>query len=355
MTPRARPRSAQLGLGRVGQRQPGDGGARRRDARRGRGPSNHNAVALILPHKAMLGFDGGAIGADIYCDRSGIHARRIEDCAKVLDALKDRVDGYLRSARSVHDGAALVGAASYPTSHATAAGAPGALKGMRIGVIRKSMAIPAASRTEVPIVTRGREGDQINRCRGEISARRWWSRASRPGGPTRPGQMGRSTTAARWRGWCRCSCPTCCSGSAADGTPVFKEFAAAIVPTEFAPGKVFGTGTMPPIDYLVELAEGRIAPPPISISPRSRRRNWRCVPLPHLAVPVAARRGLEGQRLYRDAHRLAGAQRTLEILGRRPARGVQELGGGVDPRNPHGRRQGVDERIMLRELLPRST
>ena len=37
-----------------------------------RGPSNHNAVALILPHKAMLGFDGGAIGADIYCDRSGI-------------------------------------------------------------------------------------------------------------------------------------------------------------------------------------------------------------------------------------------------------------------------------------------
>ena len=59
-----------------------------------RGPSNHNAVALILPHKSMLGFDGGAIGADIYCDRSGIHARRIEDCAKILDALKDPVDGY---------------------------------------------------------------------------------------------------------------------------------------------------------------------------------------------------------------------------------------------------------------------
>jgi len=28
-----------------------------------RGPSNHNAIALILPHKAMLGFNGGAIGA----------------------------------------------------------------------------------------------------------------------------------------------------------------------------------------------------------------------------------------------------------------------------------------------------
>ena len=59
-----------------------------------RGPSNHNAVALILPHKAMLGFDGGAIGADIYCDRSGIHCRTIGDCAKVLDALKDPADGY---------------------------------------------------------------------------------------------------------------------------------------------------------------------------------------------------------------------------------------------------------------------
>ena len=37
-----------------------------------RGPSNHNAIALILPHKAMIGFIGGAIGADIYCDRTGI-------------------------------------------------------------------------------------------------------------------------------------------------------------------------------------------------------------------------------------------------------------------------------------------
>jgi len=36
-----------------------------------------------------------------------------------------------------------------------------------------------------------------------------------------------------------------------------REFAAAIEPTEFLPGKVFGTGTMKPIDYCVALAEGR--------------------------------------------------------------------------------------------------
>src|SRR4030095_10496432 len=46
-----------------------------------------------------------------------------------------------------------------------------------------------------------------------------------------------------------------------DGRPLFKEFAAAIVPTEFAPGKTFGTGTMQRIAYGVALAEGRIEPP----------------------------------------------------------------------------------------------
>src|ERR1043165_2511340 len=34
-----------------------------------RGPSNHNAVSLILPHKSLISFLGGAIGADIYNDR----------------------------------------------------------------------------------------------------------------------------------------------------------------------------------------------------------------------------------------------------------------------------------------------
>jgi len=54
-----------------------------------RGPANHNAVALILPHKSMIGFTGGAIGADIYCDRTGILARTIGDSARALDALKN--------------------------------------------------------------------------------------------------------------------------------------------------------------------------------------------------------------------------------------------------------------------------
>src|SRR5215470_5262918 len=99
-----------------------------------RGPANHNAVALILPHKALLGFVGGAIGADIYCDRTGILCRTITDCAKVLDALKDPVEGYYDPRdpfTAVPRSSILPGGYA---RHAT----PGPLAGMRIGVIRES-------------------------------------------------------------------------------------------------------------------------------------------------------------------------------------------------------------------------
>jgi len=58
-----------------------------------RGPANHNSVALLLPHKSMISFQGGAIGADVHNDRSGIHCRSVTDSAKVLDALKDSANG----------------------------------------------------------------------------------------------------------------------------------------------------------------------------------------------------------------------------------------------------------------------
>src|SRR5882724_11752255 len=118
-----------------------------------RGPSNHNAVALILPHKAMLGFDGGAIGADIYCDRSGIHCRTIGDCAKVLDALKDPVEGYY-DPRDPYTTVPRSSVLSTPYArHAKMSGTPGALKGVRIGIVRESMVYPPGSKAEEPIVT----------------------------------------------------------------------------------------------------------------------------------------------------------------------------------------------------------
>src|SRR3984893_6935322 len=104
-----------------------------------RGPSNHNSIALILPHKAMLGFDGGAIGADVHCDRSGIHARSIVDCAKILDALKDPVEGYYdpRDPFTAVPRSSVLGTPY--ASHVKMADTHDALAGMRIGVIRESM------------------------------------------------------------------------------------------------------------------------------------------------------------------------------------------------------------------------
>ena len=118
-----------------------------------RGPANHNAVALILPHKAMLGFDGGAIGADIYCDRSGILCRTIADCAKVLDALKDPDEGYY-DPRDPFTTVPRASVLSGPYAvHATHSGAPARSRACASASSAKSMLIRPNSKTEEPIVT----------------------------------------------------------------------------------------------------------------------------------------------------------------------------------------------------------
>src|SRR5213078_3512776 len=118
-----------------------------------RGPSNHNAVALILPHKAMLGFIGGAIGADLYCHRTGILCRTIGDCAKVLDALRDAESGYYdpRDPWTTVPRSAVLGTPY--ASHARGAGEAGALQGMRIGIVRESMLVRPGEEATVPICT----------------------------------------------------------------------------------------------------------------------------------------------------------------------------------------------------------
>jgi amidase len=224
-----------------------------------RGPSNHNAVALILPHKSMLGFDGGAIGADIYCDRSGIHCRTIQDCAKVLDALKDPVEGYY----DPRDPFTTVPRSSVLSSgyaqHATMTGGPAALAGMRLGVIRESMLIPPGSKTEEPIVTAVAAeiktvlGDRLGATLVESSDPLW-----KPDPDIEPMRTDFRRALARL---VPVFMPDLLFRIGRDGQPLFKEFAAAIVPTEFMPGRVFGSGKMQPIDFMVEMAEGRIDPP----------------------------------------------------------------------------------------------
>jgi amidase len=317
-----------------------------------RGPSNHNAVALILPHKAMLGFDGGAIGADIYCDRSGIHCRTIADCAKVLDALKDPNNGYY-DPRDPYTTVPRSSVLSGPyVVHAAALGTPGALKGLRLGVIRESMTFPPGSMTERPIVTAAAAeiktvlGAHLGATLVESSDPLWT--------PDPDVEQMRVDFRRALAQLVPVFMPDILFRLDRSAQPVFKEFAAAIVPTEFAPGKVFGSGKMAPIDYMVELAEGRIAPPSnldvatiqqqvLAMSFRfhipqylSRRAaDWKARGFTETLVDFAA---LNARSKYWGDDQRAAFKNWEEV---------------VDPRNPLGGRQGVDERIMLRELLRR--
>jgi amidase len=318
-----------------------------------RGPSNHNAVALILPHKSMIGFDGGAIGADIYCDRSGIHARTIGDCAKILDALKDPVEGYYDPRdiwSTVPRSSVLSGGYAV---HAMANGAAGSLKGLRLGIVRESMVYPPGSKTEEPIVTAAAKeikavlGAHLGMTLVESSDPLW---QRDPGIEVMTVDFRRALAQL-----VPVFMPDLLFRIGRDRQPVFKDFAAAIVPTEFMPGKVFGTGTMQPIDYCVALAEGRIAPP----------KNLDLATVQQQELAMAFRFHISQYLLRRAADwKDKGFTETLTDW---PALNARSKYWGddqraafknweevADPRNKLGGRQGVDERIMLRELLRRA-
>ncbi len=317
-----------------------------------RGPANHNAVALILPHKSMLGFDGGAIGADIYCDRSGIICRTITDCAKVLDALKDSVEGYY-DPRDPFTTVPRSSVLSTPfASHATMAGEPGALQGMRLGIIRESMVYPLGSSTEVPIVTavsteiKTMLGDCLGATLVESTDPRW---DPDPDMETMKTDFRRALARL-----VPVFMPELLFRLGPDGNPVFKDFAAAIVPTEFMPGNIFGTGTMQPIDYLVELADGRIAPPSnldiATIQQQELAMTFRFHIPQYLKRRAADWQARGFSETLVDFPTLNARSKFWGDDHRAAFKNWEEV---TDPRNPLDQRQGVNERIMLRELLRR--
>ncbi len=308
-----------------------------------RGPANHNAVALILPHKSLIGFNGGAIGADIYCDRSGILARTIADAAKVLDALKDLETGYY-DPRDPYTTVPRSSVLATPyASHARMSGAAGSLEGTRIGVIRESMLIRPGDKAALPISTAAAAeikailGEKLGATLVESSDPLWQrDRDLEAMNPDFRQALARLVPIFM---------PDLLFRLGPDGQPLFKEFAAAIRPTEFMPEKIFGTGTMTPIDYCVELAEGRMTPPV----------NLDIATIQEQELAMAFRFHIPQYLSRRAADwRERGYTETLADFAALNARSKFWGDDGVtDPRNPLGGRQGVDERIMLRELLRR--
>ena len=300
----------------------------------------------------MIGFDGGAIGADIYCDRSGVHGKSLADCARILDALKDPEEGYYddRDPFTTVPRSSVI--TSTFTSNLTNKTAKDTLKEFRIGVVRESMVYPKQSNAEKPIV---------DAAKIEIKEVLWSKLGAalvESGDPLwTPDpdleQMKTDFTKALTR-LIPVFMPDILFRLDFKEEPLFKEFAEAIKPTEFLPGKIFGKGSMEPIDYLVGLSEGKISPP--------NNLNIGTIQQQQLANSF---RFHISQYLMRRAEdwKAAGFHEALDNWAQLNTRSKfwgddqraafknwEEIS---DPRNPIEGRQGINERIMLRELLRR--
>ncbi len=317
-----------------------------------RGPANHNAIACILPHKSLIGFIGGAIGADIYCDRTGILARSLLDAAKVLDALKEGEEGFY----DPRDPFTTVPRSSVlPGSYAAFArnsGAPGALKGMRIGIVRESLRIRPGEKATAPIVTAALS--EIKTVLGQRLGASLVQSSDRFSPFDPEFEVLKPDFREALARLVPIFMPDLLFRLGGDGEPLFGEFAAAIRPTEFAPGKVFGSGRMKPIDYMVELAEGRIAPPQnldiATIQQQQLAMSFRFQVNQYLSRRAEDWRARGFAETLADFEALNARSKFWGDDGRAAFRNWEEVS---DPRNPLAGRQGVDERIMLRELLRR--
>jgi amidase len=325
-----------------------------------RGPANHNSVALILPHKAMISFLGGAIGADIHNDRAGIACRSVTDSAKVLDALKNPVTGYYDprdvfttvSRASVSETAYAPALSGVEGRSGQAPGTAGSLKGVRIGVIRESMLTFPGVKADEPIAAAAAKeikdvlGAQLGATLVESSDPLW---------PDDPAVENMTTSYTKALAeLVPVFFPELLYRLNNQGAPVFPEFAAAIKPTGFAPGKTFGSGTMTPTNYMVALANGKIAPPrglnirTIQTLAEERQFTFHVAQYLQRRADDWAARGFK--ETLADWPMLNARSKFWSDEQRATWKNWEEV---EDMRSPLGERQGIAERLQLRELLRR--
>src|SRR5688572_29206881 len=317
-----------------------------------RGPANHNSVALVLPHKSMISFLGGAIGADIHNDRSGIHCRSVTDSAKVLDALRDGVNGYY----DPRDPFTTVPRASVRTEPfagaAAAAGSQGSLKGVRIGIIRESMLTFPGIKADEPIAAAAAKeikdvlGGHLGATLVESTDPLW---------PDDPQIENMQTSYTRALAeLLPIFFPELLYRLNGAGQPIFTEFAAAIQPTEFAPGRTFGSGTMKPVDYMLGMAEGRIPPPRAlnirTIQTLADERLFRYHVAQYLSRRAADWAARGQKETLSDWQALNARSKFWSDEQRAWWRNWEEVD---SVRAPVGERQPAAERVQLRELLRR--
>ena len=317
-----------------------------------RGPSNHNAVALILPHKSLISFLGGSIGADIYLDRAGIMCRTVKDAAKVLDALKDPANGYYDS-RDIFTTVPRSSVSDKPyAASAVSPGTRGSLRGMRIGIIRESMLTFPGVKADEPISEAASKeikailGDYLGATLVESVDPLW------PEDPSLK-KLNPSYTQALAQ-MVPVFFPDILYRLTRDGQPQFPEFAAKIKPTEFAPGKTLGSGTMKPIDYFLDLAEGRV-PVPKNLNIRAIEEEIEPNAFTFHFNQYASRRAADWKErgFTETLIDFSALNARSKFWGDDQRAAFKNWEGMEDMRNALGERQGIDEHIMMRELLRR--
>jgi amidase len=317
-----------------------------------RGPANHNAVALILPHKSLISFLGGAIGADIYLDRAGIMCRTVKDSATVLDALKDPRNGYYDS-RDIFTTVPRSSVLDKPYADSAASpGTRGSLRGMRIGIVRESMLTFPGVNADEPISQAAAKeikavlGDYLGATLVESVDPLW------PDDSTIE-NMSPSYTQALAQ-LVPIFFPDILYRLRPDGQPQFPEFAAKIKPTEFAPGKTFGSGTMKPIDYFLDLAEGRV-PVPKNLNIRAIEEVVESNAFTLEFNQYALRRAADwkGRGFLETLTDFSALNARSKFWGDDQRAAFKNWEEMDDLRNALGERQGIDEHMMMRELLRR--
>ena len=317
-----------------------------------RGPSNHNAVSLILPHKAMIGFDGGAIGADIYCDRTGVHGKSLDDCAKILDALKDPKEGYYdeRDPYTTVPRSSII--KTKFVDNLADKNTRLSLANIRLGLISESLVYPKDSLTEKPIVDAALAeiknilGHKLNAKLLQSSDPLWNIDKDMD---VMKVDFRRALTRLL-----PVFMPDILFRLDSTGKPLFTDFANAIKPTEFLPGKEFGNGSLDPIDYMVGLSEGSIEPPKnltiASIQEQKLANTFRY----HISQYLLRRASdWKAAGFHEALDNWKALNERSKFWGDDQRAAFKNWEETTDPRNALNGRQGVNERIMLRELLRR--
>ncbi|HEX6441628.1 MAG TPA: hypothetical protein VF007_05525, partial [Stellaceae bacterium] len=232
------------------------------------------------------------------------------------------------------------------------ASSPASLKGMRIGIIRESMLVRPGEKATVPICTAAAAeiksvlGQKLGATLVESSDPLWER--------DRDIELMSVDFRAALARLVPVLMPDILFRLGPDGAPLFKEVAAAIQPTEFMPGKTFGSGSLAPIDYCVQLAEGRIPPPAnldiATVQEQKLANSFRFHIAQYLSRRAADWQARGFTETLADWSALNARSKFWGDDGRAAFKNWEEV---TDPRNPLGGRQGVDERVMLRELLRR--